>query len=364
MVEGGHASRSASHVGRPDQVTASSRAVVTPRVRLTLRLCLVVLSLLPSMLMAKAYLTTFSHSDTGPGPFADALTYLAAGERLNVGHDLYTFGPGDRPLFVYPPSSTAALLSPPPIAAPWRLLALSPAGITLWIASGWLCLLGTMAYLVFRLGWPAAIVCALFFRPVGEQLAVVNMTAFFPALLVASWRFRAHPQIGLAIGSMAILKLAPATMFGWLAGSRPRALVWAAGAMTTFLVLGAIAAGPGAYVEYLGVATSPVSSPFSLAIQTGLPWLSMAILVGGLIASFLIRHEGLAFAVAIVASVAGNPALYGASLVPLLALLAPFLDGRSGTGDRTMRQFGTRRGLPSSDASQNVTAHVSKQEVV
>jgi hypothetical protein len=310
---------------------ASRRTIVTPRVRLTLRICLVVLGLLPSILMAKAYLTTFVNSTSIQGPFTDAVTYLAAGERLNVGHNLYVFGPGDRPLFVYPPSSTAALLSPPPITAPWRLLAMSPMGIAVWIVAAWLCLLGTMAYLVFKLGWPAAIVCALFFQPVGEQLAVTNMTAFFPALLVASWRFREHPQMGFAIGTMAVLKLSPATMFGWLAGTRRPALVWAVAAIGVFLLLGAVAAGPGAYLEYLGVATSPVSSPASLAMRTGLPWLSVAILAAGFVASLLIRHEGLAFTVAIAASVAGNPALSGASLVPLLAILAPFLDSPAGS---------------------------------
>ncbi len=60
-------------------------------------------------------------------PFADANTYLAAGERLNDGHPLYALQPGDRPVLLvgeYP----VPLFSPPPIAAIWRPLAIVPFG--------------------------------------------------------------------------------------------------------------------------------------------------------------------------------------------------------------------------------------------
>ena len=295
------------------------------QLRLTVRILVVIISLLPSLLMAKAYLTTFSTASEGPGPFADAVTYLAAGERLNAGHDLYRFGPGDRPLFVYPPTSTAALLSPPPIAAPWRILSAIPFGITLWVIAAWIALLGTMAYLVFRIGWPAAVACAAFYPAVGEQLAVANVAAFFPGLLVASWRFRDHPKSGVATGAMAVLKLAPATMLGWLLGRHRKGLIWAAAAILALILMGVVAAGPGSYAEYLSVATASISSPFSLSAQLGIPGLSLTILAVGFGAGALIRSESLAFAFAIVASVAGNPALYGAGLVPLLAILAPLI---------------------------------------
>ena len=64
----------------------------------------------------------------------DAFTYLAAGERLNVGHSLYGLlgGAGDRPLIdaaLYP----APILSPPLIAVIWRpLAALGPGTVYLW----------------------------------------------------------------------------------------------------------------------------------------------------------------------------------------------------------------------------------------
>lgn len=321
----------------------------------TLRICLAVVALLPSLLMAKAYLTTFATAEIGPRPFADAITYLAAGERLNVGHGLYAFQPGDRPLFVYPPGSKSPLLSPPPIAAPWRILAAVPFGFELWVVGAWLSLLGTMAYLVFRIGWPAAAVCALFYQPIGEQLAVANMTSFFPALLVVSWQFRTSGWSASALGAIAVLKLAPITTVGW-AIRRPGRARWAIGTAAILALAGALAAGPMSYGDYLGVATSSISSPFSLATQLGIPWLSVAILLAGFAAGFLIRNDALAFAMAITAFVAGNPALYGASLVPLIAVLAPLLDANSSGCSTGGRTDGTRGGLRTDTTERSVAS--------
>jgi hypothetical protein len=60
-----------------------------------------------------------------PGP-PDVYTYLAAAERLNVGHNLYgPLLPGDRFIntSIYEP---APLISPPLIAVLWRPLAVLP----------------------------------------------------------------------------------------------------------------------------------------------------------------------------------------------------------------------------------------------
>ncbi len=58
----------------------------------------------------------------------DAPTYLAAGERLNAGHNLYALVAGDRPVLLDPPYWIVPLLSPPPIAVLWRPLALLGSG--------------------------------------------------------------------------------------------------------------------------------------------------------------------------------------------------------------------------------------------
>src|SRR5205823_2822366 len=56
----------------------------------------------------------------------DAYTYLAAGQRLNAGHQLYALSPGDNPVQLNPPYWTVPLLSPPFMAVLWRPLALLP----------------------------------------------------------------------------------------------------------------------------------------------------------------------------------------------------------------------------------------------
>src|SRR4030088_3430196 len=64
----------------------------------------------------------------------DAITYLAAGERLNAGHQLYALAPGDRWVWINPPFWTVPPLSPPPIAVLWRPLAALPNewGVGIW----------------------------------------------------------------------------------------------------------------------------------------------------------------------------------------------------------------------------------------
>ena len=41
------------------------------------------------------------------------MTYRAAGDRLNIGHDLYRLVPGDLPVLTIPGLYSAPLLSPP-----------------------------------------------------------------------------------------------------------------------------------------------------------------------------------------------------------------------------------------------------------
>src|SRR5439155_1700663 len=69
------------------------------------------------------WLATFRAFGFAPAvPGSDAWNYLAAGERLNAGHPLYSISPGDRPIQLLPPYWTVPLLAPPPIAVVWRPL--------------------------------------------------------------------------------------------------------------------------------------------------------------------------------------------------------------------------------------------------
>ncbi len=101
-------------------------------------LCMVGLAIVIELL-AKSFLTAGVRG-------WDAITYLAAGERLNAGHDLYALVAGDRRIWVNPPYWTVPLLSPPPIAVVWRPLAALPNewGIGIW----WIANVATIAAVV------------------------------------------------------------------------------------------------------------------------------------------------------------------------------------------------------------------------
>jgi hypothetical protein len=285
---------------------------------------LLTIALLPSLLMARGYLIAMAVPGDPVEPFSDAITYLAAGERLNAGHDLYRLAPGDRPVLILPQTFDSPLVSPPPIAALWRPLAALPFGLAAWIAATWIAMLGTIVYLVRRTGWPAVVACVALFDGIAQQLTVANVAAFFPALLIVAWNQRARPPSASVLGVMTAIKIAPGAMFGWLAARRDLpAFLWAAGAALALLLIGAIGAGLDSYGEYLAVARGTRPSPESLSGMTGLPWLSVAVLVAGTLLAAVVRRDAWSFAIAVVASVLGAPALYHAGYVPLLALLAP-----------------------------------------
>lgn len=260
--------------------------------------------------------------------FADALWYLAAGERLNAGHLLYALAPGDRPVLILPSISTAPLLSPPPIAVLWQPLAAVPVGFALWVVATWIAVLGTTFHLVMRTGLRGALVATLLAPAIGEQLAAANVAAFFPVLLLAAWRYRGHPIAGILIGLMASFKLAPGTMLGWMAGTKQwRGL--AAAALTGLAVfaisVGAIGIQP--FADYVDVARSAGPSTLSMSGLTGLPWASAATLLGGTaLAACLGRWPRWSFVAAVVFAVLGTPSLYPSGFVALLAVLAPFAD--------------------------------------
>lgn len=314
-----------------ERITRSGRP--TGGLRQVTLFLMVLVAILPSLVWAKAYLVSFAV----PGdfePFTDGLTYLAAGERLNAGHDLYRLGPGDRPVPIVPPTFTAPLVSPPPIAVLWRPLAAFPFGFAMWVAVVWLALLGTIAYLVVRVGWIAVALAVVLAEPIGDQLAVANVAALFPALLVIAWLRRGDPRMAGLLGVMAALKISPGTMLGWPVGQRNwRAAGWAVGGLVAMLLIGFVGAGLQAHVDYIQVARSTQPSPESLSGITGISWLTVGTLIAGTIAAALIRRPVPSFSVALIASVIGNPALYHAAFVPLLGLLAPLIPAPEGTTD-------------------------------
>ncbi len=122
-------------------------------------------------------------------------------------------------------------------------------------------------------------------------------------------------------------------MTGWMAGGRRWAAVGAAFAALAFMfALGAIGAGPGSYVAYLGTLSGNQPTELSISGLTGISWASYAFLVLGFVASWLLgsRWPRASFIAALLASVLGTPALYASGLVSLLALAAPWTEGARG----------------------------------
>jgi hypothetical protein len=120
-------------------------------------------------------------------------------------------------------------------------------------------------------------------------------------------------------------------MTGWLIGSRRwRALAVTMTTGIAIFVVAGLGAGFGSYLEYLGTLGGNTPTPLSLSGQTDIPWASYALLAGGILTSIAIgrRYPTTSWAIALLASVLGTPALYASGLVSTLALTAPLV----GTG--------------------------------
>ena len=260
-------------------------------------------------------------------PWGDAITYLSAGERLNAGHPLYELQPGDRPVLILP-TYTAPLLSPPPIAAIWRALAAAPFGFVLWIAACWLALLGSVWFLVMRIGLPAAVLAAVLSWPIGEQLAAANVSAFIPVLLLITWVHRGDARLGAILGALAAIKLSPAVMGGWWIGHhRGHGVLSFFVGLAVLAALGLWGAGWDAHVAYVGIAGTTDPSDLSIAGRLGAPWFPfVSLLVGTAIAGALGRYPRLSFGVAYGAMLVATPAVYVATFSLLIGFLVPFVD--------------------------------------
>jgi Glycosyltransferase family 87 len=320
---------------RPAAITRPARPLIRasddirPTTRLLLNVALVLFVLGTSLTWAYENVSYYNSPGNLMDPFTDATTYLAAGERLNAGHDLYRLQPGDRNVLAWPGLYTAPLLSPPPIAVLWRPLAAVDWGYTAWIAAAWIALLGTTLYVVLRAGlWGVLLAFCLSFS-IGEQLAVANFNAFMPAIYLLAWRYRDRASCGVLLALASAVKLSPVAMGGWLLGARRwRALAGTAATLGAIFVVTGFAAGFGSYAEYLGTLSGNASTPISVSRMTGIPFATYLVLGGGTLIAAAVgsRWPRAAFVMALLASVFGTPALYASSLVSLLALPAPFLE--------------------------------------
>ena len=250
----------------------------------------------------------------------DATTYLAAGERLNAGHQLYRLSAGDRPIELDPPYWSVPLLSPPLIAVVWRPLAALPfgTGMLVWMGAHAIALL--WAALSSVTSWRSALLIAILAPGIGLELAAGNVVGFIAAGSVVIWRRREAWWIGALIGVMAAVKLMPVALIALVVARRDlRQLAAFIVAALLALAVSVLGAGVESHLAYLHVAQSSAPQPWSPAWIVGSPWISMAILGCGLVLSTFLDDRP-AYRLSLAATVLCAPGLGWGSLTQLVGL--------------------------------------------
>jgi hypothetical protein len=271
---------------------------------------------------------------------ADSWTYLAAGERLNAGHELYALTEGDRPVLIRPPYWTVPLLSPPFIAVVWRPLALlGDMSMLLWWELTALSILIVMGTVLLRIPAIAGAAILVLSPAIRFELGVANVNGLLLGGIVFSWWLALRRQDGPAgalIAVMGALKLAPAVLILWfIAQRRWTAVRWFLVAGVACLVLSIVGAGLDSHVDYLLVAQETQLSGLSDMSIAGLllglgapptlaPIVTVGLLIFGAIEVFALRHRPrLAFVVAVGTMILASPVVNLNTLTLLLAVLAP-----------------------------------------
>jgi hypothetical protein len=279
--------------------------------------------------------------DFGAGP-ADSTTYLHAAERLNAGHSLYAIAAGDVPIDpgLFGAGSSAPLLAPPLVVAPWRVLALVPP--TVAIATWWIAMTALIVAVfggMFRESRAVAGVTLLLSVPVLLwQLIGGNMNAILLAGVVASWVLWRDGRVQLAgvlLGMLIILKLIPLPLGVWLLAIAPIAALGLIEGVALGLAASLLAAGPDSAFAYLGVLrdagtsanpmsiggtleTLGVNSPLLGLVPTAILVVGCATLIG------LRRRPALGYILAVGLMVFGSGAVHAHTFALLIAAAAPF----------------------------------------
>lgn len=297
----------------------------------------------------------------------DATVYLAAGERLNAGHDLYALVPGDRVVEIRPPYWTVPILSPPIVGILWQPLAALPAelGPVLWAWAATLACAATILVFARRrpvLVGPALVALGL---PLGVLMWSGNVDAFRLPATVAVWYLATRVRqvaAGVIVGFMIAVKLTPALLVVWLLVTGARrgavsALVTAIG----ITALAVLLVGLAPHLRYLDVIRNTVdvgTAEMTLAglardvgvapdIARWLPELAVAI---SMVATILLRRTpGASFAASTIGQVLGAPATGLHTFGLLLAALAPAVfplggEAEAGSAETARVQAGSSEG--------------------
>lgn len=271
----------------------------------------------------------------------DAGNYYAAGERLNVGHSLYAYGPGDRHelelLFGLP----SPYLYPPLIGVLFRpvaaFLPYAPVVIAFW-ATGLVAFLAFLGWLLLRGGTAVAIGILVLLVPLVETAWSGNVSTFITIAIIGAWFAiaRGHPRLaGGIIGLTSVLKLTPVFLAWWLLVTRRwDALSVAIVVGLVGLGVGVLGAGIDAHLEYLhisdavarggGIQGSLVGILSALGASPDLmPLVAPIVSVIGIAAIWVLRErERAAWIVAIATGVFASPIF---NLTNVTLLLAAFV---------------------------------------
>ena len=267
---------------------------------------------------------------TPASPASDAWNYLAAGERLNIGHPLYALSPGDRAVLLAPPYWSVPLLAPPPIAVAWRPLALlGPPVMTLWAISGLVATVLAAGWLIIRGGIVVAAILASLSLALAEQAVAGNVNGLlFPAVVLA-WVFRSRPAlVGAVVAVAAAVKLTPLLLIVWLVAARRwRAIGFVVVVLMVIGVVSLAGAGIQNHLDWLRSVPTSTPAPSSISGLTGLPSGVVILVLLGVVLG-ISRHgdERLTFSAAVLATAFASPALYMGTLGIAAAAAAPWLD--------------------------------------
>jgi Glycosyltransferase family 87 len=270
--------------------------------------------------------------------------YDGAARRLMGGGSLYDLSfsaPGPNGLFDYPPTFILAVL---PFAAVLSPLAASLA----WIAMLNVAFLVGVAILPVgrQVRWAILLLAGLSW----PYLYAVKLGQLGPLLFLLyaiAWRWAerpAGPGISAALGTAA--KLQPLLLFGWaLATRRFRAVAIGLGVLLAAAVVAAAVAGPGAWLDWIGLIsrvgsnalTAPqVLSVGALAYRAGVPlpiatllqWGSAAAVAAVALAAWLRYPPPVAIVVTGVASVLVSPIVWAHYAAIILLPVALLLERR------------------------------------
>ena len=276
----------------------------------------------------------------------DSANYYAAGERLNVGHSLYAYGPGDRQTLELLFGLPSPYLYPPLIGVLFRPIAAflpyAPVVITFWL-TGMVAFLAFLGWLLLRGGTTIAVGILVLLVPLVETAWSGNVSTFITIAIIGAWfaLHRGHPRLaGAVIGFTSVLKLSPVFLAWWLLVTRKwDALATAVGVGLVSLCIGVLGAGIGAHFEYLhisdavarggGIQGSLVGILSALGASPDLmPLVAPIVSVIGIVAIWALRkRERAAWVAAIVTGVFASP-IFNLTNVTLLLAAFVVLDGR------------------------------------